>query len=56
MTEIAKLHKRLEGMKATNFNIFPGTNPNATPEQIAKAVNSALDQIEMGNFEEISLD
>jgi len=53
MTELAKLHARLVEMKVTKFNIFPGTNPNATPEEIAKAINNALDALESGDYEEI---
>jgi hypothetical protein len=56
MTELTKLHARLVEMDVRKFNIFPGTNPNATPEQIAAAINRALDAIEAGKFEEVCLD
>jgi hypothetical protein len=41
-TEVEKLNERLEGVK--NFNIFPGEKfAEATPEQIARSINRALD-------------
>lgn len=53
MDQQIKLIKRLEDMQGTIRGIFPGTNPNATPEQVAKEINRALDQIEAGDFEEV---
>jgi hypothetical protein len=52
MTEVTKLNTRLAEMKA-RINVFPGTNPNATPEEVAKEINKALDRIEAGDFEEV---
>jgi hypothetical protein len=41
-TEVEKLKDRLKGVK--NFNIFPGEKfAEATPEQIARSINRALD-------------
>jgi len=47
MNEVERLFERLKGMK--NFNIFPGSNPNATAEEVAAEVNKALDQIAKGD-------
>ena len=52
--EQKRLRERLQAMGTANFNVFPGTNPNATPEQVAGAVNRALDQLEAGEFEDIT--
>lgn len=51
MTQVEKLKQRFDEMGVVNFNIFPGTNPNATPEQVAMAVNDALDRLEKGEYE-----
>lgn len=59
MTEVEKLKERLYGeggLGVTSFNIFPGTNPNVTAEEVAREVNHSLDQLEAGNFEEIDLE
>lgn len=42
------LAKRLTEMGAKKFSFTPGSNPNATPDQIAAEINKALDQIESG--------
>jgi hypothetical protein len=39
------------GLGVTNINIFPGTNPDVTPEQVATEVNKMLDRVEAGDFE-----
>ena len=56
-TQIEILRERLfgkSGMSARNFSIFPGSNPNAAPEDIAGEINKTLDEFSRGNFEEIA--
>ena len=36
-----------------NVGIFPGSNRDATAEQIAGEINKAHSQLEVGNFREI---
>lgn len=45
-TDVEQLSQRLVKMGVTNFGFTSGSNPNATPEQIAAAISGALDQIE----------
>ena len=58
ITEIEKAKKRLFGpgsIGATNIKFFPLLpGQSATAEQMAAQLNKALDQIEAGNFEEIT--
>lgn len=49
--QIERLKGRLQKMGAKNFSFFPGSKPNVTPEEVAREVNKALDEIESGNFE-----
>lgn len=44
------------GLGVTNFGFTRGSNPDATPEQIAGEINRAIMQLEAGNFEEVDLD
>lgn len=44
------------GLGVTNFGFTRGSNPDATPEQIAGEINRALAQLEAGNFEEVNPD
>jgi len=53
MTNVEKL-KEIIGKG--RINIFPGTNPNATEEEIAGEVLKALKQFADGTAEEIDLD
>lgn len=50
---LTELNEMIKHRGVTIRGFFPGTNPNATLEQVAEAINKALDQIEAGNFEEI---
>lgn len=53
-SEIQKLKDRLYGtggLQARNIGIFPGTNPHATPEDVAREINKALAQLEVGDYE-----
>ena len=36
-----------------DFKVFPGTNPDTTPEEVAEEINKALAQIEAGEAEEV---
>lgn len=58
VTELEKATKRLFGPRsigATNIKFFPlPPGQNVTAEQMAAQLNKALDQIEAGDFEEIT--
>jgi hypothetical protein len=43
-----------DALNVTNVSIFPGTNREATPEQIAEQINKALAQLAVGDFDEIT--
>jgi hypothetical protein len=45
-----------DSMKAKNFKLFPGTNRDATAEEIAEEINKALGRIEAGDFEVVEDD
>ena len=47
-TEVEKLTDRLVSMGTINFGFTPGSDPGVTPEQVAAAINGAIDQIEAG--------
>ena len=52
--QIASLKHRLfdkAGLDVRNVSITPGSNREATPEQIAEQINKSLDQIEAGDCE-----
>ena len=58
MSEITTASNRLfgkDGMNATNFNIFHGSNENITAEQITTEINKVLSQVEAGDFEVVEL-
>jgi hypothetical protein len=38
------------------INVFPGTNPNATREQVDKEIARAIQSIRDGDYEEVDLD
>lgn len=50
--EIAK-HRLFdkEALGATDIKLFPGSNRDATPEQVAEQINKAIAQIEAGDYE-----
>lgn len=43
-------------LHAANVKLFPGSNREATPEQMAEQVNKAIAQIEVGDYEEVKLE
>ena len=47
--EAAKARLRAAGV--TNIKLFPGTNRDATPEQMAEEINRVLARIESGSDE-----
>lgn len=55
MTEVEKLkHRLFTEMKVTNFKVFWGDKAHEmTAEELAKEINSALDQIEQGRATEL---
>ena len=50
---LTELNEMIKHRGVTVRGIFPGTNPNATLEQVAEMINRALDQLEAGDYEEI---
>lgn len=44
------------GLGASNFKMFPGTNPYASSEAIAHEVSKAVEQIGAGEAEEFVID
>ncbi|WP_407305621.1 hypothetical protein [Acinetobacter sp.] len=57
MTEIEKATKRLFGpgsLEVSNIGFTFGSRSDLTTEDIARAINNALDAIEAGDFEEVT--
>ena len=48
---LTELNERLKPRGVTVRSIFPGTNPNATIDQVEAVINKAIDNIEAGDFE-----
>lgn len=51
-TELAK--RRLfgdDGLRASNFKLFPGVSRAVTPQQFAEQVNKVVTQLEEGDYE-----
>jgi hypothetical protein len=44
------------GLGATNFKVYPGSNRDVTPEQVAEEINKVLSQVQAGDFDEVELD
>lgn len=42
-----------DSLNAKNIKMFPGTNRDTTPEQMAQEINRSLSQLEAGNYVEI---
>jgi hypothetical protein len=42
-------------LAANDIKLFPGSNREATPEQMAEQVNRAIAQIASGDFETVEL-
>lgn len=42
-----------DGLRASNFKLFPGTNREVTSEQMAGEINQSLGRIALGNFEAV---
>lgn len=40
-----------EALNADNIKLFPGTNRDSTPEQMAEQINKAIAQIDAGDYE-----
>lgn len=53
-TNVEKLQEQMAELGIIKLNVFPGTNPNVTQEQVAKEISTALDNITTGNFEEVN--
>ena len=50
---VEAVSQRLRDLGIIKVRVFPGSNPNATDEDVANELNSALDQIEAGEYTEI---
>lgn len=50
MTHVEELFNRLGEMGVTKFSVFPGTDPNVSAEQKAKAILDVLNKIEDGDY------
>lgn len=58
MSELSLLKKELFGnpdSAISDIKLFPGTNPECTPDEIAGAILKAIEAIRDGNFREIDL-
>lgn len=42
-----------DGLRASNFKLFPGHNRAATPEQVAQEIDASLSRMEKGEFDEV---
>lgn len=51
ISEIEKLRQTFNETGVVNFNIFRDTNPNTTPEQLAKTINEVIHNLGRGNFD-----
>ncbi|MBP6818364.1 MAG: hypothetical protein KBC46_03570 [Ferrovibrio sp.] len=40
-----------DGLRASNFKLFPGSSRDVTSEQMGQEINKSLDRIGSGNFE-----
>lgn len=43
------------GIGASNFKMFPGTNRDVTPEQVAAEIAKAIGEVVTGNVEELAI-
>lgn len=43
-----------DGLKVSDFKLFPGSSADVTPDQRADQVNKILAQLEAGDFEEVT--
>lgn len=41
------------GLRAADIKLFPGSNRDATADEMAEQINKALDQIERGDYDVI---
>lgn len=53
MTEVEKLKAKLLIHGIDKVHVFPGSNPNATEEQVAAAISASIDRLINGDYEEI---
>ena len=44
-----------DGLDTADVKLFPGTNRDSTPEQMAEEVNKSIAQIEAGDYDEVDL-
>ena len=44
----------VSGLRANDVKLFPGTDRDTTPEQMAEQVNNAIAQVLAGDFDVIS--
>lgn len=51
MTNVEKLNAKLEEVGGTVRGVFPGTNPNATAEDVAGEILRSIERLERGEFE-----
>jgi len=51
---IEKLAEQVKDLGITKLNVFPGTNPDVTPDQVAAEVSKSLDRITAGDFEDVT--
>lgn len=42
-----------DGLNVSNIKLFPGTNRDTSPEEMAEEINRALSQLEAGETEEV---
>ena len=49
-----RFNKRPDGLKI--LGVFPGTNPDVTPEEVHAELNRAVARLEAGDFEAVNVD
>ena len=57
-SQVKLAQKRLfdaDALAASNFKLFPGSNRETSAEQFADQINKALSQIEVDDFEAVTL-
>lgn len=41
-------------LATANFKLYPGTNRDSTPEEVAEQINKAISQIRAGDAQEVT--
>lgn len=57
MTELEAARRTLfdqDALDVSNIKLFPGTNRDISPEQMAEQINKAIAQLLTGDYEEIT--